>query len=123
MISAEQGIEFADEWIAAWNAHDLEKILSHYADEIEFTSPFVVRLFNESSGTLRGKDRLRAYFAKGLAAYPDLRFELLHTLTSIQSVVLYYRSVKNLLAAEVMFFDPQEKVAQVVAHYTEPKPS
>lgn len=123
MISEERAAQFANEWIAAWNEHDLEKILSHYADEIEFTSPFVVRLFNEPSGTLRGKDRLRAYFTKGLGAYPDLRFELFHILTSLQSVVLYYRSVKNLLAAELMFFNPEGKVVKVVAHYAEPEPA
>lgn len=123
MISDAQARPFANEWIAAWNGHDLEKILAHYADEIEFSSPFVIRLFNEPSGTIRGKERLRDYFAKGLAAYPDLKFELFHVLTSIQSVVLYYRSVKNLLAAEVMFFNPEGKIIKVVAHYTEPNPA
>lgn len=122
MISNEQADQFANEWIAAWNAHNLKQILSHYADEIEFSSPFVIRLFNEPSGTIRGKDRLESYFAKGLAAYPDLKFELFHVLTSIQSVVLYYRSVKNLLAAEVMFLNPEGKVIRVVAHYAEQKP-
>ena len=120
MISAERAKQFANDWVAAWNAHDLKKILSHYADEIEFSSPFVVQLFNEPAGTLLGKERLEAYFARGLSAYPDLKFELLHVLPSIQSVVLSYRSVKNLLAAEVMFFDSMGKVIKVVAHYTEP---
>lgn len=123
MISAGQAEQFAKEWIGAWNAHDLEKILSHYADRVEFSSPFAVRLLNEPSGTVYGKDRLRNYFAKGLAAYPDLKFELLHAFASIQSVVLTYRSVKNLLAAEVMFFDPEGTVIKVVAHYTEPQPA
>ncbi len=122
MISAERAERFAKGWIAAWNAHDLEKILSHYAEEIEFSSPFVIRLFNEPSGTIRGKDRLEAYFAKGLSAYPDLKFELFQVLASIQSVVLYYRSVKNLFAAEVMLFNPEGKVLKVVAHYAEQKP-
>lgn len=27
--------DFAHEWIAAWNAHDLERILAHYADDVE----------------------------------------------------------------------------------------
>lgn len=121
MISKDRAEQFAKEWIAAWNARDLEKILSHYADRIEFSSPFVVRLFNEPSGTLRGKERLRAYFEKGLAAYPDLAFELFHVLASIDSVVLYYRSVKNLSAAEVMFFNPEGKIVKAVAHYAEPK--
>ena len=27
---------FAAEWIAAWNAHDLDRILAHYAEGIVF---------------------------------------------------------------------------------------
>ena len=26
---------FAEEWIAAWNAHDLERILAHYTDDFD----------------------------------------------------------------------------------------
>jgi len=30
-------VSHAQEWIAAWNAHDLERILAHYADDVELT--------------------------------------------------------------------------------------
>ena len=30
---------FADEWIEAWNSHDLDRILSHYSDDAELLSP------------------------------------------------------------------------------------
>jgi ketosteroid isomerase-like protein len=33
--------EFARSWYAAWNANDLERILSLYADDVELTSPLV----------------------------------------------------------------------------------
>ncbi len=29
---------FAQEWIATWNSHDLEQILTHYSDEVLLTS-------------------------------------------------------------------------------------
>lgn len=32
---------FAIEWIASWNAHDLPRILSHYADDFEMSSPYI----------------------------------------------------------------------------------
>jgi hypothetical protein len=35
---------FAAEWIAAWNSHDLDRILSHYAGDIVFLSPFAQQL-------------------------------------------------------------------------------
>jgi hypothetical protein len=109
---------FAKEWIEAWNSHKLEAILSHYADNIQFTSPFIVRLMNEPSGTLTGKEKLKPYFEKGLAAYPDLHFQLIEVLEGVDSVTLYYHSVKNLMAAEVMFFDEKGKIGRVVAHYS-----
>ena len=109
--------DFATQWINAWNSHDLDSILSHYADDIEFTSPFVIRLSGDQSGTLHGKDALRAYFQTGLDAYPDLKFELLDVFSGVGSLTLHYRSVNNLTAAEVMIFDENGKVAKVLAHY------
>jgi hypothetical protein len=108
---------FAKEWVEAWNSHLLDSILSHYADKVQFTSPFIVRLMNEPSGTILGRDKLRPYFEKGLQAYPDLHFKLIEVLEGVDSVTLYYHSVKNLMTAEVMFFDDQGKVSRVVAHY------
>ena len=35
---------FANHWIKAWNSHDLEAILSHYAEDIVFLSPIAAAL-------------------------------------------------------------------------------
>ena len=107
----------AQSWLESWNSHDLDAIMSHYADEIELTSPFVTEIVGEPSGTLKGKSALREYFAKGLAAYPDLHFELRQIFPGVDSVVLYYRSVKNMLAAEVMILNSHHQVVKVLAHY------
>ena len=117
MFQISESKKFAEEWIKSWNKKDLDLILSHYADEIEFTSPFVIKLMNESSGMIRGKEKLREYFQKGLSAYSELRFELFEVLTGVNSLVLYYRSVNNLLAAEVLVLNQDKKIAQVYAHY------
>jgi ketosteroid isomerase-like protein len=109
--------EFAKEWLQAWNNHDLDAILAHYAETIEFTSPFALKLAPESEGKLHGKAELRRYFARALEAYPDLHFQPLHTTSSVGSVVLIYRSVNDLLAAEMMEFDEDGKVSRVLAHY------
>jgi hypothetical protein len=109
--------EFAKDWIEAWNSHQIEAILSHYAEDVEFTSPFIVRLLNQPSGTIHGLSELRAYFLKGLEAYTDLHFELIEVLEGVNSVVLYYHSVKNLMSAEVMVFNEKGKVSKVIAHY------
>jgi ketosteroid isomerase-like protein len=33
--------KFALEWIESWNSHDLDRILSHYADDVEVTTPMI----------------------------------------------------------------------------------
>jgi len=45
----------AQDWIAAWNVRDLERILSHYTDDVVFASPTVVTRYGEPSGVLGGK--------------------------------------------------------------------
>jgi ketosteroid isomerase-like protein len=119
MISAEQARTFAREWVAAWNSHDLERILSHYADDFEMTSPFIAGLMNEPSGTLKGKEKVRAYWARALERMPDLHFELIEALASVNSIAIYYHAVLGKRAVELLFFDQDGKVARGIAHYSD----
>ena len=41
-MTFEDATDFANDWIAAWNAHDLDRIVGHYAQKIEFVSPLIV---------------------------------------------------------------------------------
>ncbi|MCP4680373.1 MAG: nuclear transport factor 2 family protein, partial [Deltaproteobacteria bacterium] len=59
--------EFAEEWIAAWNAHDLDRILAHYTDDFEITSPMIKVALGVETGTLKGKDAIRKYWQAALA--------------------------------------------------------
>ena len=38
---------FAADWIDSWNAHDLNRILSHYTDDFEMASPVIIQVANE----------------------------------------------------------------------------
>jgi hypothetical protein len=107
----------AEDWIDAWNRHDLDAILRHYAPDVEFTSPFVPALSGDQSGTLHGRERLAAYFQKGLQAYPDLHFDFIQILTGIDSLLLYYRSVNGMLAAEMMTVNAEGLIQLVRVHY------
>ncbi|MDO9067004.1 MAG: nuclear transport factor 2 family protein, partial [Deltaproteobacteria bacterium] len=71
----------------------------------------------EPSGTLKGKKAVGAYWAKALELIPDLRFELIATLTGVNSITLYYKGTKGRLAAEIFHFGPAGKVAKAFAHY------
>lgn len=108
---------FAADWIDAWNAHDLDRVLSHYADDVEMSSPFIVQVAGELSGTLRGKAAVGAYWKKALDLIPDLRFELISVLVGVTSVALYYKGARGRLAAEVFHFGVDRKVSRAFAHY------
>jgi ketosteroid isomerase-like protein len=121
MLTEERAEEIAREWLDAWNAHDLERILAHYHPEVEFTSPFVAQLAGREDGTLRGISQLRDYFGRALAAYPDLRFTEARVLTGVRSLVLHYRSVNGFRAAETMELGEKGLVVRVLAHYAPPE--
>jgi len=108
---------FAADWIASWNAHDIERILSHYADDFEMYSPVIVQVAGEPSGTLRGKIAVGAYWKKALVLIPDLQFELLSVLVGVNSLTLYYKGARGRLAAEVFHFGLDNKVVRAFAHY------
>jgi hypothetical protein len=118
MISREFATQFAADWVAAWNSHDLARVLAHYADDFEMRSPYIARIVGESTGTLKGKAAVGAYWAKALQRMPDLRFDLVETLAGVNSIVLYYRSAGG-MAAEVFILDIHGKVIKAFAHYTQ----
>lgn len=117
LISSTQAQAFAREWVEAWNSHNLDRILSHYADDFEMISPFIVGMMNESTGMIKGKENVRNYWAKALERIPDLHFELIEVLTSVNSIAIYYHAVLGKRAVELLFFDNNGKVARGLAHY------
>jgi SnoaL-like domain len=117
VISLEQAREIANRWVHNWNAHDLEAIISHYSDEIEFTSPLVIERLGRADGTIRSKVELRSYFALGLAPGSKLKFDLIDVLPGVSSVVLYYRNPRGRTVAETMFLSPEGKIRKVAVHY------
>lgn len=119
MIARSIAEHFAAEWIEAWNSHNLEHILSHYTAGFEMTSPEIIRIASEPSGTLKGKEAVGAYWAKALQLIPDLHFELITTLVGVSSVTLYYKGARGRLVAEVFHFGSDGKVAKAFAHYAE----
>lgn len=116
MMDAEFARRFAREWIDAWNSHDLDRILAHYEDDFEMSSPIIRTLAGEPSGKLRGKAAVGAYWAKALQKVPDLRFTLVTALAGVDSVTVYYKGHRG-LSAEVLHFGRSGKVRAAFAHY------
>ncbi|MFH8381828.1 nuclear transport factor 2 family protein [Kitasatospora sp. NPDC018058] len=95
---------FAQDWAAAWNSHDLERILAHYTDDIVFASPRIVEIIGDPAGEVRGKDALRVYWAKGLEYLPDLHFTVEDVRSSVDTLVINYRNERGQAVAEVLTF-------------------
>ncbi len=117
-VTRDEAWKLANDWVAAWNSHDLDLIMSHYDDGVELTSPAAVRLLGAPDGKVAGKAELREYFRLGLEAYPGLRFRLEDVLYGIDTVVLYYTNHRWTRTAEFMELSPARKAIRVVANYS-----
>jgi hypothetical protein len=109
--------DYATDWIAAWNAHDVDRVLAHYRDDVSFTSPFAVTLEGVRDGTLHGLSELRRYFEIGLRTFPELHFEPMGAFAGVSSIALHYRSVAGRDAIEVVELDSRQRVYRSTAHY------
>lgn len=104
-MEASAAVEFAATWATAWNAHDIESVLTHFAEDVTFSSPLAAEIVPGSGGVIRGKDALQAYWSEGLRRQPDLRFEVEGVYLGIDSLVIHYRNQRGGLVCEVLTFD------------------
>ena len=110
---------FAKQWIDSWNSHDMETILYHYTEDIEITTPMIKMALGIDNGSLKGKKTVADYWQKALDKIKDLHFELYDVTSDVDSIALYYKSVMNKKAIEVMFLNDEGKVYKLIAHYTD----
>jgi ketosteroid isomerase-like protein len=96
---------FAEAWVRAWNAHDVEAVLAHFRDDVVFTSPVAGRLLPETGGVVRGKAAVRDYWTTALKLLPDLHFELIGVYQGESLLVINYRNERGGLVNEVLMFD------------------
>lgn len=117
MLTKKAANEFANHWVEAWNSHNLDEIMHHYSTDIVLVSPVAAKILNDPSGVVKGKETLRAYFRRGLEAYPDLKFELVDVMWGISSIVLYFMNQKGGRTAEFMEVDAEVRITRAVANY------
>ena len=96
---------FASEWAEHWNSADLDGLMSHFSDDVLWTSPVAAQIVEGSDGVLRGKAVLRAYYAEGLRLTPELHFEVLGVYQGVTTMVINYRNQRGALVNEVLNFD------------------
>lgn len=118
MIDADFAQRFAREWVQAWNDHDLEAILAHYADDVVFHSPRIRAVTKRDVDLVTGKTELRAYWGRALELLRDLYFEIDNVLTGSDSVTILYTNERSQFVAETFTFDAAGKVIRSVSAYT-----
>lgn len=102
---------FAEGWIAAWNSHDLDRVLALFDDEAVFTSPLALRVCPESHGVVRGKQALRDYWSRALNERPALAFTLTGLFAGIDSLVIGFRGEDGVERAEILQFRDGKVIA------------
>jgi hypothetical protein len=104
-VSTPDPTVFADAWVRAWNAHDVDAVLAHFRDDVVFSSPVAARLLPESGGVVHGKGALRAYWLAALKVVPDLHFDVIGVYRGESVLVINYRNERGGLVNEVLVFD------------------
>lgn len=98
-------VAFSEQWVRAWNAHDVEAVLEHFHDDVVFTSPVAATLLPATDGVVRGKSALRRYWTEALQRIPNLWFVVEGVYQGIDTVVITYRNQDGGLVNEVLRFD------------------
>ena len=108
---------FAAEWEAAWNAHDLDRIMGHYDKDVVFRSRKAVDTVG--TGEVRGAAALRNYWARALQRQPDLRFQVQQVFAGHDMAVIIYTNHVGRTAAETLWFDANGRVTHASACHAE----
>jgi ketosteroid isomerase-like protein len=93
-------LTYVEQWVQAWNAHDIDAVLSHFHDDVVFTSPVAARLLPETGGVVRGKPALRDYWMTALKSLPDLHFDVVGLYRGESTLVINYRNERGGLVNE-----------------------
>jgi hypothetical protein len=96
-----------NDWIDAWNEHDLDRIMSHYSDDIEYVANTVFSRWHKPDGKLQGKEELREHFRLALLVAPQLRFTLKNVFSAPHGYAFHYERengnhVLNVVELDVM---------------------
>ncbi|MCS3725537.1 nuclear transport factor 2 family protein [Bradyrhizobium betae] len=104
-------------WVEAWNARDLERVLTLYDEDAVMTSDRIPVMGFDPSGTVHGKDALRAYWGKALGLIPNLHFTLIDLFVSPDSVVVFYENERGKRICEYLRVNEAGLIVQGSANH------
>ena len=115
-----QNHNIARQWLQAFNTHDLEKLLSLYADDAQHYSPKLKLRKPETNGFIKGKVAMHSWWKEAFDRLPDLAYrEITITANSDRAFMEYTRIVggeENINVAEVLEIKHGLIVASRVYH-------
>ncbi|HTT59698.1 MAG TPA: nuclear transport factor 2 family protein [Acidimicrobiales bacterium] len=110
-----------DNWLAAWNSHDLDAIMSCYSEDVDFVAPTVVQRWGRDDGRLQGRAELRRHFERGLELAPHLTFTEEAFLSSPAGYALLYLRDNNNRVLDVVELNADGQAARVRVFYENPQ--
>jgi ketosteroid isomerase-like protein len=110
-------VEFARRYYDAWNKRDINAIMTLYAEDVEFSSPYIAALGFSPDGVIHGKALLRFYFEKALERAPDLKFVPESLCVGARGHTLIYRNHRGERAAEHHEMDALGLIVRAEATY------
>lgn len=119
-MNAKHNELIAKNWFAAFNTHDLERLLSLYHDHAEHFSPKLKIRKPETNGLIKGKLALREWWKDAFDRLPTLTY-LPSTFTANEERIFmeYIRKVEgepDMLVAEVLEIHEGMIIASRVYH-------
>lgn len=104
---------FADRWISDWNRKDVEAVLSHFSEDVVFTSSRAKAVLG--SPKVAGKSRLREYWTAAIARIQTIRFTLDYVIGDRDRMgIVYIAEIdgKRMRAVEFLIFDDDGMVRE-----------
>lgn len=119
-MSTEKNLSIAHLWFEAFNAHNLEKLLSLYDDEAAHFSPKLKIRHPETKGLVTGKEALRTWWKEAFEQLPTLHYKVTSLTSNTDRVFMeYIRTVANednMLVAEVLEIKEGHIISSRVYH-------
>lgn len=119
-MSTEKNLSIAHLWFEAFNAHNLEKLLSLYDDDAQHYSPKLKIRQPETNGLVSGKEALRSWWQDAFDRLPTLHYKVTSLTSNLDRVFMeYVRKVANeedMLVAEVLEIKEGKIIASRVYH-------
>jgi len=116
-MDADSAQHFAREWVKAWNDHDLDAILAHYAEDVTFHSSRIRLVTGRDIDSVSGKTALRSYWGAALEQARDLYFEIDQVLAGSDALTIISTNHRQQAVAETFVIGATGKVIRSIAAY------